>query len=231
MPKTSWTLLLVAMLILPICALADNTGTDWSLGAGGTYSWSGGSSSLIASGISVGSVSGIGSNTAFSISSGALSFTSGAYNGNGTNWSWGGDGTFNITGCIAGVSTGNCSTNVLLSSSDFSSISIVPVLKLGQYSFDVQFGDLTGTINDAVASAFGISDQFAATSLNLIFTTGNVGGPFTGTNLGGLVQANATPAVSASEDASLIGGLAFYLIAAGVFGLAWRFGLLKPRVS
>jgi len=219
MLKTTSILLGLLVLILPLCALADSS-TTWSLGAGGTYQWTGNNAPLTGSGIDVGSVSGGPGDTTLSITSGILDFTSGAYAGSG--WNWDGGGTFTIDGCIAGVTTSNdCSNNVLLSSGDFDSVSIVPVVSLGQYSFDVEFSTLTGTLNSSVAAAFGVPEGFAAESFNLILAVGQYGGPFKGTNLGGEIV--TTPAISAADDASLFGGFALYAITAGMIGLAWRF--------
>jgi len=219
MPKKTSIILGLMVLILPVCALADSSQTTWSLGAGGSYSWDGTSDPLYGSNISVGSVSGGPGGTTLSITSGFLDFTSGAYSGSG--WNWDGGGTFTIDGCISAIGeTTNCANNVLLSSDDFDSISIVPVLTLGQYSFDVEFSTLTGTLDSTLAKDFGISQDFTATSFNLILTAGQYGGPFKGTNLGGQIQ---TTAVAASDDASLLGGFALYAITAAVIGLAWRF--------
>jgi len=225
MVKTKGIILLFAILLLPVCVFADNTGTDWTLGAGGKYSYGGGTDALIGSDINVDSLSIIGSGQSFSITSGYLNFTSGANTG---GWNWDGGGSLSISGCIDNVTT-NCSQD-LLTSNDFSSISIVPVLQLGKYSFDVEFGELSGDLSTAVASAFGLSPGFTATSLNLIFTYGSYGGSFNGTNLGGWIQTTNTP-IAASDDASLAGGLALYALGALVLGLAWRFGFRKSVVQ
>lgn len=235
MPRIKWMVLSFAVLLVPICALADTTGeTDWLLlPSGGTYSWSGNSSDgLVGNDIGIGSVTGLGTQLnnlgVLGISYGSLDFTSGAYNGNGSNWSWGPGGTLNVTGCIAGVTSATCtgSNNVTLLSDDFTSVSIVPVVQLGQYGFDVVFGDLQGNLNSTVASYFGLSEAFTASSLNLLFTKGTPGHALSGTNIGGIIKANS--AVAVTEDASLAGGLALYAIAAAVFALAWRLGVIKP---
>jgi hypothetical protein len=228
---------LSTVLLLPVCAFADSTGgTDWSLlPSGGSYSWNGqASSGLVGSNIGVGSLDGVGTTEndgdTLGISFGDLNFTSGAYDGNGSNWSWGAGGTLNITGCIAGVTSTTCtgSNNVVLLGDDFESVSIVPVLQLGKYEFDVSFGALQGTLNSAVAAFFGLSDSFTATSLNLVFTAGTPGSAFNGTNIGG--QINATSSVAVSEDWGLGSMMAFFAFAAAIFGLAWRLGLVKPVV-
>lgn len=226
-----------AVLLLPIGAFADSTGeTSWSLlPSGGTYSWNGHSNSgLVGSGIGVASVAGVGTGSndgsLLGISFGSLDFTSGAYNGNGSNWSWGAGGVLNVTGCIAGVTSATCtgSNDVTLLSDDFQSVSIVPVVQLGQYGFDVVFGNLQGTLDTAVASYFGLSDSFTATSLNLILTKGTPGSAFSGTNVGG--QIKATSALAVSEDWGLGSTLAFFAFAAAAFALSWRLGFVKPVV-
>src|SRR5690242_21775487 len=92
----------LAVILIPAAALADSSGqTNWSLlPAGGTYSWNGNSNSgLVGSNIGVGSVLGVGTANnnggLLAISFGELNFTSGAYNGNGSNWSWGAGGVLN----------------------------------------------------------------------------------------------------------------------------------------
>jgi len=230
------TILLLAALMLPLSALADTGQTDWSLlPSGGTYSWDGNTNDgLVGSGIGVGSVGGVGTGLnagdTLDILYGQLNFTSGQYNGNGSNWSWGAGGTLTITGCIAGVSSADCSAShpETLVDDDFSSVSIVPVVQLGQYGFDVVFGALSGSISADVASFFGISQTFNATSLNLIATKGTPGQKFAGVNIGGQLKASAT--LAASEDWGLASMLAFFAFAAVAFGIAWRMGFVKPVV-
>jgi hypothetical protein len=227
----------LAVLLVPVAAFANSSGqTNWSLlPTGGTYSWDGNANDgLVGSGIGVGTVGGVGTSSnngsTLPIFFGSLDFTSGAYNGNGSNWSWGAGGELNVTGCIASVTSAICtgSNNVTLISDDFQSVSIKPVLQLGLFSFDVVFGSLSGDINSQVASYFGMPTAFSASSMNIIFTTSTPGKALYGANLGGNIQANSTVAVS--EDWGLGSTLAFFAFFAAVFGLAWRLGLVKPVV-
>jgi hypothetical protein len=245
MQRTIW-ILSFAVLSSQFGLFADATAEiDWLLlPSGGTYCWNPGSTQcgpnsadLYGSNIGVSSVGGVGTasnnESTLSISYGLMNFTSGAYNGNGSNWSWGGGdpGTLNITGCIAGVTSATCdgSNNVQLLSDDFQSISIIPVVSLGPYNFDVMFGNLQGTLDSAVASYFGVSPSFNATSLNLLFTAGTPGHAFTGTNIGGQIQAKSS--VSVPEEWSLASTLTLFAFAGAVFGVAWRLGFLQRAVS
>jgi len=237
MPRTI-SVLLFALLIAP-CAFGDSTGqTNWSLlPSGGTYTWDGNPNDpLYGTGIGVSSVAGVGTadnnGTTLAIQYGSLDFTSGAYNGTlGSTWSWGAGGVLNLTGCIAGVTGEVCdgTNNVNLLSDDFDSVSIVPVVQLGQFGFDVVFGNLQGNLNPTVASFFGLSDSFTATSLNLLFKKGTPGSSLYGTNIGGRITATSSVAVPEEWGAgSTLGLFGFAFVA---FGAAWRLGFLKPVIG
>ena len=238
MPRMTWVLVF-ALLITPLCAFGDSTGqTIWSLlPSGGTYTWDGDANDpLYGTGIGVSSVSGVSTaannGTTLAISYGSLDFTSGAYNGTlGSTWSWGAGGMLNLTGCIAGVTDVTCdgTNNATLLSDDFDSVSIVPVVQLGQYGFDVVFGNLHGNLDPTVASFFGLSDTFSATSLNLLLTTGTPGSALYGVNIGGGI--NATSSVAVPEEWGAGSTLGLFGFAFVAFGAAWRLGFLKPVIG
>jgi len=191
---------LAAVLFLPAYALAGSSSTDWSLGAGGLYSWAGGSNSLVGTNIPAFGV--LGDSTpsnnlaSLSIVNGLLNFTSGAFSGTSTSWSWTGGGTLNLTGCIAGVTTAkgvacNGQNNVVLIADDFTSVQIVPQISLGPLSFDAVFGNVTGTINASVAAYFGVPTAFSiGTFTSDIATLGYDGQPFVGSNISGVLKAD-----------------------------------------
>jgi hypothetical protein len=210
--------------------------TNWSLASGGTYSWNGSSSSgLVGQNIPsltlLGAGTPLNNGTSLSIVDGYLNFVSGAYNGNGSNWSWGAGspGTLTLTGCIAGVTAAVCtgSNDVTLVSDDFQSVQIVPLLG----SLDAVFGNITGTINSSVANYFGISNLFSTASFTTtIATTGTQGHALTGTNLLGVINAN-TPSVAAAEEWGIGESLGFFAFVLITFGLMIRFKVIQPHRS
>jgi hypothetical protein len=218
--------------LLPLAALADSA-TDWSLLAGGSYSWNGSSSSGLV-GTNIPSSTVLGANTplhngsALSIVDGYLNFTSGQYNGNGSNWSWGAGGVLNLTGCIPGVTATACtgSNNVTLLSDDFQSVQIVPLIG----SLDAVFGNITGTINSAVANYFGVPSAFSTASFaTAISTIGSPGSHFSGANLLGTI--NADPPVSALEYWGIGESLGFFALVLIAFGGLIYSKVLHPRFS
>jgi len=218
--------LVATVVLLPLAALADSA-TDWSLLAGGSYSWNGSSSSGLV-GTNIPSLTVLGANTplhngaSLSIFDGYLNFTSGQYNGTGSNWSWGAGGVLNLTGCIAGVTATACtgSNNVALLSDDFQSVQIVPVIN----ALDVVFGNITGIINPLVASYFGVPSAFATASFTTaIVTSGRLGSAFSGANLLGTI--NADPSVSAPEYWGIGESLGFFALVLIAFG-----GLIYSKV-
>jgi hypothetical protein len=205
-------LVMAALVLAPAVGYAGSSSTDWTLGPGGLYTWAGGTSSLIGSAVPVLSV--LGDSTpdnngvSLPVIDGSLSFTSGAFNGTSTTWSWGSGtpGTLNVTGCIAGIIT-PCtpSTNVLISD-DFTSVSIVQVAG----ALDAVFGNVTGTISSSA-----------------IATTGTPGSAFFGSNLLGLIKADA---VTTPENWGISESLVFFMIAIVVFAVLMRRGALRPRL-
>ena len=233
MRRRGWVSALSAILfLLPVLALADPD-TDWSLLTGGSYSWNGSSNSGLV-GTNIPSSTVLGANTplhngaSLSIVDGYLNFTSGQYNGNGSNWSWGAGGVLNLTGCIAGVTATACtgSNNVALVSDDFQSVQIVPVIN----ALDVVFGNITGTINSAVANYFGVPSMFSTASFTTaISTTGSPGSAFSGANLLGTISAD--PPVSAPEYWGIGESFWFFALVLAAFGGLIYSKVLHPRFS
>jgi hypothetical protein len=228
--KTRATLVAAALSLLPVAALADPM-TDWSLLAGGTYSWNGSTSSGLV-GTNIPSTGVLGGNTplhngsALPILNGYLNFVSGAYNGTGSNWSWGAGGVLNLTGCIPGVTAAVCtgSNNVALLSDDFQSVQIVPVLG----SLDMVFGNITGTINQSVANYFGVPNSFSTASfITTISTIGSPGHAFSGANILGAISANPPP-VSAAEFWGIGESLGFAVLVLAAFGIMIRLKVIQP---
>jgi len=226
----------IALLSAQVAVRASGTpATDWYLGSSGTYSWAGGSSALMGANLGIQDVVGNGTplfnGQAFSITDGLMNFTSGAYNGvAGSTWSWGPGGTFNVMGCIAGVTATSCtgSNNVVLLSDDFQSITIVPI---GGSNFDIEFGQISGTINAAVASHFGLSSTSFAMSnfVTVSDTTAKAGTAFTGNNLGGMID--AVDPVATAENWGLSDSLALFALALLAFGVLTRLGVLRTVYS
>ncbi len=203
--------------------------TDWVLGAGGTYTSSGGAGSVLSgSNIPVLLVSGDGTpldnGVALPIVDGFLDFTSGAYNGNGSNWSWGAGGVLTLTGCIPGVTATVCtgSNNVALISDDFQSVKVQNVLG----SLDLVFGNIAGMLNTQLAAYFGVSTSFSTASFaTSILTSGGSSGSLNGTNL--LGQIKATPSTAVPEAWSLGESLVFLVLVFGCFAVLYRFRILR----
>jgi hypothetical protein len=224
--------LAATVVLLPLTVLADSA-TDWSLLAGGSYSWNGSSSSGLV-GTNIPSSTVLGANTplhngaSLSIVDGYLNFTSGQYNGTGSNWSWGSGGTLYLTGCIAGVTATACTgyNNVALLSDDFQSVQIVPVIN----ALDVVFGNITGIVNPLVASYFGVPSAFSTASFTTaIVTSGRPGSGFSGANLLGTI--NADPSVSTPEYWGIGESLGFFAFVLAAFsGLVYS-KVLRPRFS
>ena len=235
MPRLANTVFFVtaALMFAPAIGFAGSSSTDWTLGPGGLYTWAGGASSLIGSDIPVLGV--LGDSTpdneglSLPVIDGSLSFTSGSFNGTSTTWSWGSatPGTLNVTGCIAAIITPcNSVTNVLISD-DFTSVTIVEVAG----ALDAVFGNVTGTISSSVAAYFGLPDNPATFSTGsftaAIATTGSPGSAFVGSNLLGLIQADA---VSTPEYWGISDSLGLFTIAIVAFAVMTRKGALRRRL-
>jgi hypothetical protein len=231
MRKRCTVFITTAIILLPLTALADTT--DWSLLSGGIYSWNGSASSGLV-GENIPGLTVLGDGTPLHaggllpIVSGYLNFTSGQYNGTGSNWSWGSGGVLNLTGCIVGITSAVCTgaNNVTLLSDDFQSVQIVPVLG----SLDAVFGNITGNINSNLASYFGVSSVFATASFTTaISTTGTPGRSFSGTNLLGTI--NAVPTVATAEYWGIGESLGFFTLVLAVFGVLIYSKILRPHFS
>ena len=226
-------ILLAAVVSAAGMAFAQTT-TDWTLGAGGLYT-SAGSTGSVLMGSNIPTLSVLGDGTSshngvtLSIIDGYLDFTSGVYNGNGSNWSWGPGGTLTLMGCIAGVTATTCtgSNNVDLLSDDFQSVQIVPIFG----GLDVVFGNITGTLNDAVATYFGVSKQFETASFTTaIDTSGKPGSSLVGSNLLGLIKADP-PATGMPEQWGLVDALSFCLLSVLVVALLLRYRILRLAIA
>jgi hypothetical protein len=217
-----------ALMLAPVAGLAGSSSTDWTLGPGGLYSFAGGASSLVGSDIPIVSV--LGDSTPnqngvlLSVTDGLLNFTSGP--GTSGTWNWSTGGTLDITGCITGVTT-NCnpSTNVLVND-DFTSVSIVQV----GGAIDAVFGNVTGTLEQSVASYFGVPTAFSTGSFTaVIATTGSTGSAFVGTNLLGVLKADP-PAMNAPEYWSIGESVGFFGIVIVAFAVLIRRGALRSHL-
>ncbi len=224
----SWKAVLVLLAVAlclslaPTAALADTI--NWSITATGTIAYAGGLNPLVGNSIGVASVQDTTTGLSFNIVGGTLSYTSGANNG---PWSWGagGPGTMTLNGCISGVTgNGNCNTAggfVNLFSDQFTSATIFQ--PFGNVNYQVQLGNITATIDSALAAQFGVSTAVASALYN---TTVNVNGApfgsaFNGVNLGGSITSTAAANPTAVPEPSSASLLGFGLIGLAV-GMAKR---------
>jgi hypothetical protein len=212
------------------------TTTDWSLGQGGLYTSTGSQGVLTASGIPATSITGDGTpvknGSVINILNGILDFTSGSYNGNGSNWSWGSGGQLTLTGCIAGVTASFCNglNNVNLLTDSFQSLQIV---SQGGFT-DAVFGNITGSLNSKVASYFGVSTIVDAASFSTTMTAiGSPGLGLVGSNQSGMIKADPpTTSSHVPENWSIVESIAFFGLASLLFSLLLRFRILRlPAIS
>jgi len=228
MNKKMWLMLIaLALFVMPVAAFANSMATNWAIGVGGSVcfdtglgSCTGTGTALVGTGLPVTSVQGIStllnSGTTLNITGGVLNFSDGAYGG---SWTWGSGGTLSITGCITGIA---CDGSPLLSD-DFSS---AQVISLGPTSYQVEFGQIQGAINPAIATYFGIGTSFSSSSLQLTLSdTADplLGSSFTSINAGGTINA----ADAASENWNLSYSLVFFGLALALFGVLTRMKLLQ----
>ena len=229
----SGTTVVLAAVFLAVGQASAQT-TDWALSPGGVYTSGGSGSVLVGSNIPTVSVSGDGTpdknGATLSIVDGVLDFTSGSYDGNGSDWSWGPGGTLSLSGCIAGVTATTCtgSNNVTLISDDFQSVQIESIAG----ALDVVFGDITGTINAQVAAYFGVSTNFEVASfMSAIVASGTPGKSLTGTNGLGVIAADpggpGGPSTGVPEEWTLVDSIAFFVVALLVFAVLLRFQVLR----
>ena len=209
-------------------ASADTT--DWMLGPGGLYTSTGSYGSvLVGSNIPTLSVTGDGTpvnnGASLSIVDGFLNFTSGSYNGNGSNWSWGAGGVLTLSGCIAGVTAATCtgSNNVNLLSDDFQSVQIESIAG----SLDAVFGDITGTLNAQVAAYFGVPANFdTASFMTAIVASGSPGSSLRGFNGLGVIKADP-PSMGVPETWTIVDSIAFFGLVLLMFAVLLRFRVLR----
>jgi hypothetical protein len=216
--KTKGLVALVAAVVFTMMLVSANllaNGiTDWDIGLGGTVSFDG-ASTLSGSGIPVSMVVGAGTplnaGAQLSLSGATLSFSDSNYLG---NWGWGSGGTLNVSGASG-----------TLLSDDFQSVTVAD---LGGTSFQLTFGQVQGSIASSVASYFGISGSFAASSLQLTLAgSGSLPySAFSSTNMGGTINAQ-DPAVSATEHWNLAMSLIFFGLVAAIFSLLVEAKILR----
>ncbi len=211
MRKWLASLLLVTLLGITACALGDTIQTDWSIGTGGTVSFSSGAS-ITGSNLSVNSVQLVDNNVAgatLNITDGLLSFSDSNSTG---PLSWGNGGTLSITGCIT---SGACTNPETLLSDDFQSVTVVPI----SGTLEVTFGEVSGIISSDVASAFGgIDTSFAASSFDI--TLSGSSSPY-------LPTYGSIDAVAATEYWNLSTSLLFLGLIGGIFGMLTRAKVLR----
>ena len=179
------------------------------INSGASISYGGSGGSLTGSNISVYAVTGMGTssnnNTAYNITGGVLSFTTGNFVGSGSNsWRFG-SGTLILSGTVnLGGSTisGNLFEGWLNNAS---------VIDLGIYGFKVTIGAVSGSVLDELAELYGLTTGLPyAGSLDLSFiASGSPPGAFTSISvLGGNLAATPVPAPST-----------MLLLASGLLGL------------
>ncbi len=248
-------------LVMALCAFGDSS-TQWNLtNSGGSYSYyetsPGVGGALTGSGIGVENIVGestpLESGGTLIISDGVFSFTTGVYDGNGSDYEWGAGASGNnppsllVTGCISNVTlVGDCSgsspaygvagsDDVILVDDAFTSATIEPAGPVYPNT-EVVFGGVTGTINSAVAAYFGVSTAFVAPSVAGPYIQGvpSPGGetdPFGPGTSYSVTQAdpggNLDLVAAVPEDWNLSSTLAIFAFGLGIFGLARRLGLIK----
>jgi len=241
MPRRIWILVLSA-LVTALCSFGATPELQFTVNAGGTYSYAGTSGDLSGSGLTISGLLAFNTpggtdSTNYVVTDGALDFTSGDLTGTTSDtWNFGAGPTgIIITGCIAGVTGtglgGACTVaddSATLLSDEFTNATIGLVGGIEE----VEASGLEGTYLSSLASYFGVSSTFSSASQ----ATTNINGPivgltpsasqsFTADNTGGAVSTFTTAAVP--EDWTLSSSLGLFGFGLVAFAVARRFRLVK----
>jgi len=248
MSRQIWIALLLA-LGTSLCAFGQDT-TNWVGGAtpAGFYCYGGGVSNcssyaggtntddLNGSGIDISTLGDPDAIISAAIKDGALYFTSGAYNGGGTTWSWAGGGSLEITGCIAGVAgaalsdcTGDSASNPVLLEDSFTSVTLTTSGGVPEYVFGGLQGNLSSalvtylnSLGGSVSAAFGGPGSTA--TLDVVTVTATPGNAFATTS----TDTQSLDTAPVPEDWNLASTLGLFGFGMVAFVIARRFSLIKP---
>jgi len=244
MPSNDCRFLVFGLLLAaPMITFGDSASTLWTIGAGGSYTWSGdtsgGNTAVHGSGIAVQSVQGIGTTSNNNVSkditglafnsAGSLSFTSGSYagfNSLDSSYNWNGGGTLMVYGCIKDVTIGcdPSSPSVALIHDDFQTLKIIDT----GGGLHAVFGDITGYLDQSLLGFYGLSNPvFAIPQFTADISSASPiapGVPFSGSGIDGnisLVQGQVT----VSEYWDIFSTLSLFAFALAALGVARRLGL------
>ena len=173
---------IVALFGLSAVPAAAVTTIDFSGSGSGTVSWAGGSSPLVGSGIVITSVSGsaglANSPTPHIVTSGVLSFTTGAYTGLGSDgfYNFAAGGSLTITG---GVPDANIAAGSVLLSAVNVAAQFNPSYGPSGFQFNMTIPFGTDTKNPDLLSYFGLTPS------NIFTFSGTLTGPAASAGLGG----------------------------------------------
>ena len=160
------TVLLVSAAVFADQVDINFTGSDSS----STWSWAGGSSTLSAS-ADTASIGLVGGSSSPILGSGLVSFTSGpGTGGSGTlasPYMFGpsASGSIVVNGCVPGSSSGCSAVNLFTGQFEVGELGLT-----GGNTFDFTGSDVTGSLNPAVASFFGLSTNTVVGSLSAVLS-------------------------------------------------------------